>query len=209
MSDLSPKQARFVQEYLLDLNATQAAIRAGYSEKTAHSQGPRLLENVGVQAAIQKAKEQRADRTKINADWLLERLAEEATADIADLYTDAGSLKPIKEWPLIWRQGLVGGIEIETLRPRGSKGTGQWHGKAQDIHEEEEPEEETVVTKIKLSDRIRRLELIGKHVGVQAFNDKVEVTGKDGGPIETKETSSRDLAKAIAALLAKGLNANG
>ena len=55
MSDLTPKQARFVEEYLIDLNATQAAIRAGYSTHTADVQGSRLLSNVKVAAAIQAA----------------------------------------------------------------------------------------------------------------------------------------------------------
>ncbi len=71
---LTPRQARFVEEYLLDLNATQAAIRAGYSKKTAYSQGQRLLKHVEVAAAIQKAQEARSERTKIDQDWVIERL---------------------------------------------------------------------------------------------------------------------------------------
>ena len=68
---LTPKQQCFVDEYLIDLNATRAAIRAGYSAKTAEQQGPRLLGNVGVKAAIDAAKEKRAERTNINADRVL------------------------------------------------------------------------------------------------------------------------------------------
>jgi phage terminase small subunit len=62
---------RFVSEYLIDLNATQAAIRAGYSENTAEVQGPRLLGNVRVQAAIAEATEQREKRTQITQDYVL------------------------------------------------------------------------------------------------------------------------------------------
>lgn len=58
---MTPKQERFCTEYLVDLNATQAAIRSGYSEKTAHSQGPRLLENVEVQNRIKEIREQEFD----------------------------------------------------------------------------------------------------------------------------------------------------
>lgn len=65
---LSAKQRLFVSEYLIDLNATQAAIRAGYSEKTAYSQGQRLLKHVEVQAAIEAAKTERLERTEINAE---------------------------------------------------------------------------------------------------------------------------------------------
>ncbi len=71
---LTPKQARFVEEYLIDLNATQAAIRASYSQRTAEQQGARLLRNVKVAAAIQKAQEARSERTRIDQDWVIERL---------------------------------------------------------------------------------------------------------------------------------------
>ena len=75
---MTPKRARFVEEYLVDLNATQAAIRAGYSEKTAHSQGPRLLENVEVAAAVKEAEDKRSERTGVTQDWIIERLTEVA-----------------------------------------------------------------------------------------------------------------------------------
>jgi phage terminase small subunit len=68
---LTPKQAQFVAEYLVDLNATQAAIRAGYSVKTANEQGSRLLTNVSVRSAIEDAKKARIERTEITADYVL------------------------------------------------------------------------------------------------------------------------------------------
>ncbi|TPK59048.1 MULTISPECIES: terminase small subunit [unclassified Mesorhizobium] len=154
---LTDKQRRFVDEYLLDLNATQAAIRAGYSEKTAYSQGQRLLKNVEVQTAMSSAQADRATRTKVDADWVLSRLADEADADIADLYTADGSLRPVHEWPVIWRKGLVAGIDVEEIKADGAV--------------------IGLVRKVKLSDRIKRIELIGKHVGVQAFRDQVQHSG--------------------------------
>ena len=111
MTGLTPKQTRFVQEYLLDLNATQAAIRAGYSVKTAGSVGHEILKKPEIQAAIHAAMKARSERTEIDADWVLKRLARDATADLADLYTDTGVLKPVHEWPMAWRTGLVAGIE--------------------------------------------------------------------------------------------------
>ena len=87
-------------------------------------------------------------------------MAAEADADIADLYDEDGAIKPIKEWPKIWRQGLIAGFDVEEIRMDGvAMG---------------------IVKKIKVSDRIRRLELIGKHVKVNAFaeNVKVEITDK-------------------------------
>jgi phage terminase small subunit len=73
---MTPKQQRFVEEYLVDLNGTQAAIRAGYSPKTANEQAARLLANVSVQQAVAAGREARAERTKVTADWVLERLVE-------------------------------------------------------------------------------------------------------------------------------------
>ena len=161
---LTAKQQRFVDEYLIDLNATQAAIRAGYSEKSAGDQAAQLLGKTHIKAAIDAAKSARAEETKIDAAWVLKRLSDEATADVADLYDDDGNLLPVKQWPLIWRQGLVAGIDVEDL----------FEGRGEDR------ERIGRVLKIKLSDRVRRLELIGKHIGVNAFQEVVQHKGLDG-----------------------------
>lgn len=73
---LTPKQQRFVDEYLVDLNATQAAIRAGYSAKTADQQGSRLLANVKVAAAIREARADLQARTQVTQEWVIEKLRE-------------------------------------------------------------------------------------------------------------------------------------
>jgi phage terminase small subunit len=73
---LTPKQKRFVSEYLLDLNATKAAVRAGYSEKTAEQQGYRLLRNVQVAEAVQKAVADRAERKSLSADYVIDGIVE-------------------------------------------------------------------------------------------------------------------------------------
>lgn len=159
---MTPKQAAFVREYLVDLNATQAAIRAGYSERTARKIGHENLTKPDIATAIAAAKAERSERTKVDADWLLLRLAEEADADVADIYDEHGNLRPVIEWPMIWRKGLVAGVE--TVREKVGEDE---HGN---------PEYATV-QKVKLSDRIKRLELIGKHIDVQAFKERVEHTG--------------------------------
>lgn len=81
----SAKQKLFVKEYLVDLNATQAAIRAGYSVKTANEQGARLLANVSVQEAIQEAMNKRSERTEITAEMVMQRWWDIATANPNDL----------------------------------------------------------------------------------------------------------------------------
>lgn len=73
---MTPKQERFVQEYLIDLNATQAAARAGYSPKTSNEQGARLLANASIAGAVQKALAERSERVRIDADWVLARAVE-------------------------------------------------------------------------------------------------------------------------------------
>lgn len=81
---LPEKQVLFVKEYIVDLNATQAALRAGYSPKTAGSQGQRLLKNVEIQKAIQKVKDERAERVEITADMILREYAKLGFANITD-----------------------------------------------------------------------------------------------------------------------------
>lgn len=155
--EMTPQQALFVAEFLKDLNATQAAIRAGYSAKTAQQQGSRLLLNVVVAAAIVEGNKQRLAAVKYDADTLLRELLDENRADIADLYFDDGNLRPISDWPLVWRTGLIQGIEIEDIY----EGTGEDR-----VHVGQ-------VKKLKISDRLKRKELLGKHVAVQAFKDKI------------------------------------
>lgn len=82
---VNDRQLRFVEEYLVDLNATQAAIRAGYSEKTAYSIGQRLLKDVEVAAAIAKAQAARSEKTEITAERVLQELWDIATADPNEL----------------------------------------------------------------------------------------------------------------------------
>lgn len=174
---LTPKQEAFVREYLLDLNATQAAIRAGYSAKTAEQQASRLLSNVKVAEAVAEAQAKRAEKTRIDAEWLLTRLAEESAADVADLYDEQGGLKPVHDWPLVWRQGLVAGLDVEEIKVEGVVvGT---------------------IRKLKLSDRVKRLELIGRHIDVGAFKDKIEHSGK----VELENLSDEALNAKIAAYL--------
>lgn len=186
MIGLTGKQKRFVEEYLIDLNAAQAAIRAGYSKNTAYAIGHENLKKPKIAKAIARAQEQRSERTQIDADWVLTRLAEEVEADMADLVDETtGALRKVHEWPEIWRKGLVSGFDVAELSEDG-RSVGE-------------------LKKLRLSDRLKRLELIGKHVSVGAFSEKVEHTGKDGEKLEFG--SDRELARALAFYLTKGVRA--
>lgn len=155
---LTPKQQLFVAEYLKDLNATQACIRAGYSAKTAEQQGPRLLGNVGVKAAIEKAQSKRVERVQIDADYVLSRLVEIDQMDALDILNDDMTVKPVGAWPKVWRQYLSGFEVAEINEGRG-----------------EERDMVGMLKKIKWPDKTKNLELLGKHVNVSAFRDQVDV----------------------------------
>lgn len=159
--DLNPKQSAFIDEYLIDLNGTQAAIRAGYSKKTAESQASTLLRNPKVQAEVTRRKEQRSQRTKIDADYVLHRLSEIDQMDVLDILEDSGNVKPVRNWPKIWRQ-FISGFDVNEL----------FHGAG------EEREIVGLLKKIKWPDKVKNLELIGRHVNVQAFKDKIESDNK-------------------------------
>lgn len=162
---MTPKQKRFVEEYLIDLNGTQAAIRAGYAPRSADVTAARLLANARIGTAITAAQASRSERTRVDADWVLARLAQEADADVADLYDATGAVKPVHDWPLIWRKGLVAGIE--TVR--------------QEVGQDDDGNPiYATAYKLKLADRGRRIEMLGKHVFVSAFREQVDHTSSDG-----------------------------
>lgn len=154
MANLTPKQQRFVEEYLIDLNATQAAIRAGYSEKSAQEIGAENLSKPMVAKAIQEALQERKERVQIDADYVLKRLVEIDQMDVLDIMDDDGNVKPLRDWPKIWRQYIS---NIETISMDDGEG---W------------------LKKIKWPDKVKNLELLGKHISVGAFKDKVEHSGK-------------------------------
>lgn len=156
MSTFTNKQEMFIKEYLIDLNATQAAIRAGYSEKTASQQGERLLRNVQVSAAIQEAMNKRSNKLEITAERVLQEIAKLAFYDPRNFFDDDGRIKPISELDDNTAMALGG---IETLHKIiGDDKDGM-----------------AVVTKIKLVDKGQNLERLGRHL--KLFTDKVEHTG--------------------------------
>lgn len=153
---LNAKQDMFCREYLIDLNATQAAIRAGYSVKTANRIAAQLLSKLDIQNRIAELKAKRNEVVGIDADYVLRRLVEIDQMDVLDILNDDGSLKAISMWPKSWRTTLTG-LDISTT-----------------IQNFEEDTAETILKKIKWPDKVKNLELLGKHVRVQAFKEQVE-----------------------------------
>lgn len=155
---LTAKQQRFVIEYLVDLNATQAAIRAGYAAKGAKDQAYQLMQRPEIAAAIKEAMEARNQRTKVDADYVLNRLTEIDQMDLLDILDDDMSIKPLSKWPKVWRQSLSGFDIAEIF---------EGAGKDRDLV--------GLMKKIKWPDKVKNLELLGKHVNVNAFREQVAV----------------------------------
>ena len=153
---LSPKQAAFVAEYLIDLNATQAAIRAGYSEKSAARISVELLNKTQVRKAIEKAQAKRTERTEITADRVVTELAKIAFADPRDLMEWGPNGVMLKDSSTLTEEQAASVAEVA----EGNGGT----------------------LRLKKHDKVKALELLGRHIGM--FRDKVE-TEVSGGVVLT------------------------
>jgi phage terminase small subunit len=147
MGKMTPKQERFCAEYLIDFNATQAAIRAGYSKKTAQEQASRLLSNVMVQAKISELKKPITEKLGLEADWVLSKyqaIADFRIEDIMDFNGVEATFKPLEEWTLAARMAV-----------QSIKQTITEHGGVKETRIE-----------FKIEDRQRALESIGRYLGM-------------------------------------------
>lgn len=153
-------QEAYCQEYIKSPeNQTQAAVNAGYSPKTAAKFASQNMRDERIQKRIAELMAERNKRLKVSADYVLLRLVEIDQMDVIDILNDDGGLKPISQWPKIWRTTLSG-LDISTT-----------------ITNFDETTLENMLKKIKWPDKVKNLELIGKHVDVNAFKDRVEVSG--------------------------------
>lgn len=169
--DLTPKQALFVDEYLRDMNATQAARRAGYSAKTAETQGPRLLGNVRVQQAISAARERLAKKFEITRERVMLEYARLAFADPRNFFNDDGTLKRVPDLDDDAAAALAGFEVME-----------EFEGSGKDRFQI------GVTSKVKWADKKGALDSISKIMGWSVDRVKSEVSGPDGAPIEVNAT---------------------
>ncbi|SOB54759.1 terminase small subunit [Pseudomonas lundensis] len=175
---LTAKQQRFIAEYLIDLNAAQAAIRAGYAVKGAKDQAYQLMQRPEVVAAIKEAIEARNQRVQVDADYVLNRLTEIDQMDLLDILDDDMSIKPLSKWPKVWRQSLSGFDIAEMF---------EGVGKERDLV--------GLMKKIKWPDKVKNLELLGKHVNVNAFRENVNHSGSINLTNMTDEELDRHIAQ--------------
>lgn len=146
---MTKKQKRFVEEYLIDLNATQAAIRAGYSPDSAKEIGSENLTKPDIAKAVDQAIAERSRRTGVNADRVVRELAKIAfvnAGEVVDLDT-ALLMDKISDDDM----AAIQSVKVKTFGEDG------------------------VEREVKLADKLKALELLGKHLGL--FKDKVEING--------------------------------
>lgn len=183
MAKLNERQEQFCNEYLLDLNATQAAIRAGYKEKTAYSMGQRLLKNVEVQNYIQQRKQDRVKRTEITQDMVIQELALIAFSNAADYASVVEENVMVErdgeQFPLLDLDGNP--VKYRTVRPVLTAELTEDQKKALSVIKKGRDGFE-----VKPYDKVRALELLGKHLGM--FTDKVEMSGQVNNPFEGLST---------------------
>lgn len=174
MAKLTAKQQRFVDEYLIDLNATQAAIRAGYSPSTANEQGARLLVNVSISSAISQAMAHRSRRTGITQDRVLRELAKIAFVNANDVIDPDSAT--VRQDAAEEDLSCIQSVKVKTSES--------------DMGSSSERE-------IKLADKLRALELIGKHLGLFDKRDQNIGNGEKNNLLEaiaaTGEINTDDL----------------
>lgn len=150
MAKLTDKQRRFVDEYLIDLNATQAAIRAGYSVRTANEQGAQNLAKLSIQDAISRKMAARSRRTGVNAERVVLELAKVAFAKMTDIVDSNGRIKEDASPDDL--------ACIESIKYKESDN--EYGG--------------SVEREVKIASKLKALELLGKHLGM--WSDKFNVT---------------------------------
>ncbi len=163
---LNRRQQQFVCEFLIDLNATQAAVRAGYSVASAQEIGSRLLSEPNIAAAVEIARAQRQSRIEVKQDDVIHEVSALAFSRIDHYVVDDN-----------------GDVQLTAGAPENAMAAIESIDRRKTVREDKDGNITiTYDVKIKLHDKPGQLKLIGRHVGL--FPDKVEHTGKGGGPID-------------------------
>jgi phage terminase small subunit len=162
--NLTPKQEKFCQGVVSGKShsdAYRAAYDAeGMKDESIHRKACELMDNVKVTARIDELRERVVQKVVVDAAYVLNRLHEIDSMDVADILDEKLNFKPLTEWPKIWRQ-YISGVDIAEM----------FEGQGDDRRIA------GVLKKIKWPDKLKNMELLGRHTNVQAFKDRIEVTG--------------------------------
>ncbi|BEC83607.1 terminase [Escherichia coli] len=169
---LTAMQEAYCQSYIkTPENQSQAAINAGFSPNTAAVKASVMMRDERIRKRIAELMEERNKRNRVSADYVLMRLVEIDQMDVLDILNDDGGMKPIAEWPKVWRTSLSA-MDIATIKTTQAslqKENGEADLSVEDV--------EHILKKVKWPDKVKNLELIGKHVDVNAFKERLEVSG--------------------------------
>lgn len=177
-SDLTPKQRRFVEEYLIDLNGTQAAIRAGYSAKTAGQIAEQNLKKVEIAAEVSSRRAKLSDKLEITAERVVRELSLIGFCNMQDYMRIGADGDPYLDFSALTRDQAAALSEVTVEDFKDGRGDD-----ARDVRR----------VKFKLSDKRAALVDLGKHLGL--FRERVELTGKDGGAIEVNDARDTLLSR--------------
>jgi phage terminase small subunit len=163
LKKLTEREESLCQAMLVSDNQSEAFRKSKYatdkmSQATITKQASRYFQKPHIRGRMAILTQKRNERSKIDADYVIKRLAEIDQMDVKDILDDEGGLLPVNEWPKQWRI-TVSGIEVSKLKV-GQDGS-------------------AILSKIKWPDKVKNLELIGKHVDVQAWREKIDVTVVD------------------------------
>lgn len=190
MKKLTEKEELYCRKYVELLNQRQAYMASRDTERmkpnTVDRRASELHQKPHIQARINELMAEREQRLQIDADYVLRRLVEIDQMDVLDILKEDGALKPISEWPKCWRTTLSG-LDINTT-----------------VTNYDETTTENILKKIKWPDKVKNLELIGKHVRVGAFKEQLDHTSSDGsmtpkGAINIGELSDSAMAEILKA----------
>jgi phage terminase small subunit len=227
---LTVRQQLFVVEYMVDLNALKAAIRAGYTASYARHHSAELLVTPHVAAAIAVEMEARSKRVKVDADWVLERWRQIASANpnelsqfrrqacrychgeghdfqwIDEIELRAATADAIDRGkPAPARAGGIGYVAIADAHPECPRCNGEGVGRSHGLDTRHLIGSAAVLyagvketkdgLEIKMHDQMKALDNIARHLGM--FNDKLQVTGKDGGPVKVQQVTVEEVLRAL------------
>ena len=154
---LSPKEELFCHEYLKDLNGSAAYLRAGFKGNSPSKRASNLIAKEDIQKRISELKAKRIETVKIDADYVLRRFIEIDQLDVSDLLNEDGTVKAVKDWSKAWKTSITA-FDIQEFFADGCL--------------------DSLVKKVKFPDKLKNLELLGRHIAILAFG-KEDINDQD------------------------------
>ncbi len=164
VAGLTYREELFAHHYVETANASEAYRRSGGQSKNPDAISSQMMAKPHVAKRIAELRTKRLAAIQFNAEEVLQRLIAQVRADLSDIFDERGALKPVHEWPDVWRTGLIGGIEVQETFSENEDGDRVFSG---------------YLKKVKVADRVKVLELAGRHVNIGAWKEKVQLDTSD------------------------------